>query len=179
MNILETDTIRVRALEPEDIDVLYKWENNTAIWKVSNTIAPFSKYVLRQFIEEQRYDVFESKQMRMIIESVQTGEAIGTIDLFELDPYNRRAGVGIMIYDKKDMCHGYASGALGILIRYCFIVLNLNQLYCNIASNNLKSLALFKSKGFTVVGLKHEWTKTTSGWQDEYMLQLVNPQKFG
>ena len=44
--ILETDSVRLRALEPEDIDVLYKWENDTRIWKMSNTVAPFSKYVL-------------------------------------------------------------------------------------------------------------------------------------
>lgn len=177
MDILETETIRVRALEPEDVDTLYKWENDTSIWKVSNTIAPFSKYRLRQFIEEQRYDIFESKQMRLIIELKETSRPIGTIDLFDLDPYNRRAGVGILIYDHKDKGQGYASAALGILIRYCFLVLNLNQLYCNITANNTRSLTLFKSKGFTIIGLKKEWTKTTSDWQDEYMLQLVNLQK--
>ena len=68
-NILETDSVRLRALEPEDIDVLYKWENDTRIWKMSNTVAPFSKYVLRRFIEDQKYDIYETKQLRMIIES--------------------------------------------------------------------------------------------------------------
>ncbi len=177
MNLLETDTIRLRALEPQDVDTLYKWENDTSIWKVSNTVAPFSKYTLNKFIQEQCYGIFESKQMRLIIECVETKRPIGAIDLFDIDPINLRAGVGVLIYDDKDKEQGYASTALGILIRYCFLVLGLNQLYCNITANNKRSLTLFKSKGFIIIGLKQEWVKTTSGWQDEYLLQLINVQK--
>jgi len=177
MNLLESTGIRLRALEPEDIEVLYKWENDTALWRVSDTVAPFSKYTLRQFIENQRYDIFETKQMRLIIESKESSAPIGSVDLFDLDLFNSRAGVGIMIYDRRNLGQGFASEALTVLIKYAFQVLNLNQLYCNIAASNTKSLSLFRSKGFTTVGIKKEWTKTTSDWQDEYMLQLINPKK--
>ncbi|MBO5902827.1 MAG: GNAT family N-acetyltransferase [Tidjanibacter sp.] len=177
MNALETDIIRLRALEPEDVDILYKWENDTNIWKVSNTVAPFSRYILRQFIENQKYDIYETRQMRLIIESKQSGKPVGSIDIFDIDPYNQRAGVGILIYDKEDQGQGYASSALSALVRYAFHILCFNQLYCNILSNNTRSLNLFKSKGFTVVGLKREWVKTTTDWLDEYMLQLINPIK--
>lgn len=177
MNALETELIRLRALEPEDIDILYTWENDTTVWQVSNTIAPFSRYILRQFIENQRYDIYETKQLRLIIESKEKQVPVGAIDLFDLDPYNRRAGVGILIYNKQDKGQGYASSALNAVIRYCFQVLNLNQLYCNIPFDNSPSLSLFKSKGFLTVGIKREWIKTTSDWQDEYMLQLLNPVK--
>lgn len=176
MNVLETECIRLRALEPADIETLYKWENDTLIWKVSNTIAPFSKYILRKFVENQKYDIYETKQLRMIIET-HDGKAVGAIDLFDIDPTNRRAGVGILIYEDLDRGRGYASGALTAMIKYSFQVIGLNQLYCNVLANNIKSLNLFKSKGFRVVGLKQEWVRSTDGWIDEYMLQLVNPIK--
>ncbi len=177
MNMLESDTVRLRALEPEDADLLYKWENDTNVWKVSNTVVPFSRHILRQFIDSQQYDVFETRQLRLIIEAVDTGRAVGTIDLFDIDPYNRRAGIGVLIYDKKERCQGYASSALQILIRYAFMILQLNQLYCNVLFDNTPSLMLFRSKGFLTIGVKREWIKTTSGWMDEYMLQLINPKK--
>lgn len=177
MNILETDIIRLRALEPEDIDILYKWENDANLWKLSSTIAPFSKYILRRFIENQRYDIYETKQMRLIIESKEEGRPVGAIDLFDLDPTNRRAGIGVLIYDDADQEKGYASSAINAMILYAFQVLGLNQLYCNILANNLKSFNIFKKKGFAVIGLKSEWVKTTTGWLDEYMLQLINPIK--
>ena len=177
MNMLQTENIRLRALEPEDIDILYKWENDTRIWKISNTIAPFSKYILRKFIEDQKYDIYETKQLRMIIESRSDKRAVGAIDLFDIDPTNRRAGIGILVYEDRDQGQGYASAALTEMIKYAFQILGLNQLYCNVLSNNLRSLNLFKSKGFTVVGLKMEWVRFTDGWLDEYMLQLINPVK--
>lgn len=177
MGMLQTGTIRLRALEPEDIDILYRWENDTRIWKISNTVAPFSRYVLRRFIEDQKYDIYETKQLRLIIESIGDGRPVGAVDLFDIDPTNRRAGVGILVYEDRDRGRGYASAALAETIKYAFQILGLNQLYCNVLSNNLRSLNLFKSKGFTTVGLKVEWVRSTDGWLDEYMLQLINPVK--
>jgi Acetyltransferases, including N-acetylases of ribosomal proteins len=164
-------------MEPEDVDLLYKWENDTNIWKVSNTVTPFSRHILRKFIESQADDIFETRQLRLIIEEKQGGRPVGAIDLFDVDPYNRRAGVGILIYDTMDKCQGYASSALQLIIRYSFMVLNLHQLYCDLLFDNSPSLHLFRSKGFLIVGIKREWVRTTSGWMDEYMLQLINPKK--
>ena len=177
MNILESDLVRLRALEPEDVDILYKWENDTNIWKVSNTTAPFSKYILYQFIENQKYDIYETKQLRLIVEDKAESRPVGAIDLFDIDPYNRRAGIGILIYKSEDQGLGYASHAVNVLIQYCFQILNLNQLYCNIPASNKRSFSLFRSKGFSIVGLKKEWIKTTVDWEDEYLLQLLNPRK--
>lgn len=174
---LESDIVRLRALEPEDVDILYKWENDTTVWKVSNTIAPFSRYMLRRFIESQKDDIFETRQMRLIIEEKEGRRAVGTVDLYDIDPYNRRAGVGILIYDRKDKCQGYASSALQLIITYSFMILDLNQLYCNILFDNERSMHLFRSKGFSIIGIKKEWVRSTTGWIDEYMLQLVNPKE--
>ncbi len=115
--------------------------------------------------------------MRMIIESKSDGKAVGAVDLFDIDPTNRRAGIGVLVYDDADQQKGYGSDAINIITRYAFDILGLNQLYCNILVNTLKSFNIFKKKGFKVVGVKTEWVKTTSGWLDEYMLQLINPIK--
>lgn len=79
-NPMESELIRLRALEPEDVNILYKWENDTEIWKVSNTVAPFSKHMLRQFIENQQRDIYETRQLRLIIESKADGKPVGAID---------------------------------------------------------------------------------------------------
>ena len=91
-DLLQSELIKLRAMEPEDIEILYRWENDTDIWKVSNTIAPFSKYVLRQFIENQSRDIYETRQLRLIIESRTSGTPVGAIDLFDLDLQPARRG---------------------------------------------------------------------------------------
>lgn len=178
-NTLENNVIKLRAPEPTDIDLLYSWENNMEIWKVSNTITPFSKYILKKYIETSHLDIWETKQLRLIIEAKTQSSLmlvpVGLIDLFDFDPFHLRAGVGILIANKKHRQKGYATEALQLLTRYAFETLQLHQLYCNIASSNTISLQLFKNAGFVEVGVKKEWTKSVDGWVDELMLQAINP----
>jgi len=176
---LENSAVKLRALEPTDLDLLYSWENNMEIWKVSNTITPFSKYILKKYIETSHLDIWETKQLRLIIEAKNQSSlmqvSVGTIDLFDFDPFHLRAGIGILIANKEFRHRGYATEALSLLIRYAFETLQLHQLYCNISFENQISIQLFKNHGFNVVGVKKEWQKTLNGWGDEIMLQLINP----
>ena len=177
MKILEGNFVQLRAPEPEDLECLYKWENDTDIWQVSNTIAPFSRFVLKQYIESAHLDIYETRQVRFMIDlsnNIDPAKTIGTIDLFDFDPYHNRAGIGILIGDNAERGKGFANDTLQTLIRYAFDVLKLHQLYCNISTENQQSLSLFKNNGFVIVGEKKDWLKGVDGWVGEYMLQLIN-----
>ncbi|HAH23516.1 MAG TPA: GNAT family N-acetyltransferase [Prolixibacteraceae bacterium] len=169
---LEFGSIRFRALEPEDINLLYFWENNEEIWEVSNTYEPFSKYVLAQYIKESQRDIYETKQVRMIIETLK-GKPIGAIDLFDFDPFHFRAGVGILVHDIKDRKLGYATDALQLLCTYATDHLRLHQLYANISVDNLVSVQLFKKNGFELTGTKKDWRRTMDGWKSELFFQKI------
>lgn len=165
----------LRAPEPEDIEFLYSWENDTSMWQLSNTLAPFSKYTLKKYIESSSGSIYEDGQIRLMITIESTGNTIGTIDLFDFDPFNQRAGIGVLIADKGERRKGYAKMALEALIDYSFGRLKLHQLYCNILADNLKSINLFKGMGFKVAGKKEEWIRSDNKYLDEYILQLLNP----
>jgi diamine N-acetyltransferase len=169
--------IILRAPEPSDIDALYLWENDPEIWKVSNTITPFSRFILEKYIENAHLDIYQVKQLRLMIDvnEKQASRTIGTVDLFEFDPYHLRAGVGILIGNKSDRNKGYATKALRQFIVYCFETLQLHQLYCNITVGNDDSLKLFRRCGFKIAGRKEEWIKTSEGFVEELFLQLINP----
>jgi diamine N-acetyltransferase len=175
VNILKAKKIQLRAIEPNDIDHIYKWENNTSIWNLSNTITPFSRFVIKQFIDNSHLDIFQSKQLRLMIDVINTNESVGTIDLFDFDPLHKRAGIGILIADKENRSKGYASEALDLLINYCFTILQLHQLYCNITTDNTESINLFTKKGFELVGVKRDWLVFDEGIKDESLYQLINP----
>ena len=169
---LSNEVVRLRALEPEDIELLYAWENDPEIWEVSHTLVPYSKYILALYIKNSDKDIFETKQLRLMIETTE-GKTVGAVDLFDFDPYHGRAGIGLLIHDHKDRDKGYASAALELLIAYCFNKLSMHQLYANIECGNKKSLRLFEKKGFQLCGTKREWLRTDSGWKDEFTLQKI------
>lgn len=177
VSTLETNNLRLRALEPSDIDLLYLWENNMEIWNVSNTLTPFSHYALKRHIQNSQLDIYQTKQLRLAIElKEEKYETVGLVDLFDFDPFHQRAGVGIMVANKTDRNKGIATEAIGAIANYSFLTLKLNQLYCNIASSNKASLRLFKKCGFETIGVKKEWLKTANGWDDEVMMQKINSE---
>lgn len=172
MQKLKGKHINLRALEPEDLNFLFQIENNDTFWEVSHTQTPFSKYILKQYIENSYQDIFEAKQLRLIIEEKSTKDQIGTIDLFDFNPQHMRAGIGILIHPDYQQ-KGYASEALSLLIYYSFSKLNLHQLYANITSDNTKSISLFTKYNFKKVGVKTDWILSEGKFKDEILFQLI------
>lgn len=169
---LKDELISLRALEPDDINLLYEWENSEEIWTVSHTISPFSKHILALYIQNSDKDIYESKQLRMMIDTLN-GETVGAIDLFDFDPIHSRVGIGILIYKQEDRAKGIATAALNLMIRYCFEKLNMHQIYANILVDNKISIRLFAKAGFEVTGTKKEWIREGGIWKDEHLLQLL------
>ncbi len=166
--------VLLRAIEPEDIDLLYQWENNMELWVISETLKPFSRNQLKQYIKGINLDIYQSKELRLMIETTDENPVlIGMIDLFDFDPYHSRAGVGIML-NKQFEGKGYASEALQLFIDYCFNTLAIHQLYCSIMLNNAQSIRLFESKGFVKTGLRKQWRKVGRNYVDEAFYQLIS-----
>ena len=172
MQTLQGNFIKLRALEPEDFEFLFQIENNEIFWEVSHTQTPFSKFVLKNYLENAHLDIYETKQLRLIIEEKSNANKVGMIDLFDFNPQHKRAGIGILIHPDSQQ-KGFASEALSILIQYAFTHLHLHQLFANILTDNKKSLQLFMKNSFKKVGIKKEWIFSEGKMKDEILFQLI------
>lgn len=172
MITLKGKHIYLRALEPEDLDFIHSVENDETFWEISNTETPFSKYILKQYLENSQKDIFEIKQLRLVISNYEN-EALGMIDLFDFDFKNSRAGIGILVKESANRQQGFGKEALQLLVNYSFQHLNLHQLYCNITEDNKASISLFTNQGFEKVGLKKDWNLINGSFQNEYLFQLI------
>jgi diamine N-acetyltransferase len=174
MITLKGENIYLRALEPNDLEFVYAMENDQSIWEVSNTQTPYSRFLVKQYLENAHHDIYEAKQLRLAICQNQDFPALGLIDLFDFDPKNNRAGVGIVIQNVENRKQNIGSEALELLIRYAFYHLNLHQLYANIGTDNQASLLLFAKFGFQNIGLKKDWNLVNGVYKDEAIFQLIN-----
>lgn len=163
--------IRLRALEPSDLELLYLWENDPEVWRVSGTLSPISRERLARFIEEQNYDLYATRQMRLIIEA--EGAIVGSIDIFDFDPQHLRFGIGILIYQESDRRKGYAKETIEAIVEYGRNTLNLKQIWANIAADNIASIALFESCGFSKCAHRKEWINRGGEFIDEVEYQLI------
>jgi len=168
--LLENEKLRLRAVEPEDLDRLYAWENNSQLWDVGNTRNPFSRFVLRQYIVDSDKDIYENKQLRLMMVSKVTDETVGTVDLFDFDIHNSRIALGLFV-DAAFQGKGYAKASLRLVEEYVFNYLKINQLYVHIAETNTASMRMFEQENFEKTGLLKDWIKTTDGFENIVLFQ--------
>ena len=161
------ENISLRPVEPQDLDLIYKWENDPELWIVSSTHTPFSRNTLQKYLDSI-HDIFKDEQLRMVITDQKND--IGLVDLFEMNTINRRVGVGILI-DVKYRNHGYASEAIRLILDYAFNTLHMNQVFCNILEDNQVSINLFEKLGFKNSGRKKSWVLKDDKWHDELIYQ--------
>lgn len=167
--------VSLRALEKEDLKILYQWENDMELWTCGTTLVPISKYTLELFIRDSGRDIYETKQLRLMVVQNTDAQAIGTIDIFDLDPLHGHAAVGILIVQPYRH-QGYASEVLTLIKRYAFEVLHLHQLYCTVDVCNQDSMNLFKHRGFQETGRRKEWLRYHDQWHDVVFLQCMSAQ---
>ncbi len=173
MLTLKGKKVFLRALEPEDLDFVHEIENNEDFWEISSTQSPYSKFLIRQYIENAHRDIYDIKQLRLVI-CTKRGRQVGLIDVFDLEPRDKRAAIGLLIADKKDRKKGFGSESLSLLCDYCFTHLGLHQVYANVTEGNNDSMRVFESNGFRKVGLKKDWTLFKGEFKDEWLYQLVS-----
>lgn len=173
MNYLTGKQIELRAVEPEDLDALYRWENDSSLWIYGSTVSPFSRYLLKQYIENYTADIARDKQLRLIIMRKESRQVIGAIDCFDYDITNRKAAIGLLI-DPDHKRQGFGRDALETFIEYAFRFLHLHQLYVHIPVCNTASIALFRTCGFHESTCLKDWIRLPQGYADALIFQKFN-----
>lgn len=163
--------VKFRALEMDDLQWLYLIENDEGLWKYSNTIVPFSKEILTKYILNSNRDIFDVKQLRMVVYSKEVSR-IGLIDLYDFSPENKRLALGIII-DEKYRNIGVAKKALSLIEKWIKSRLDIHQIYVNIGEENLISIKLFKSLGYIKIGLKKDWNFYNNKFNSEFTFQKI------
>lgn len=171
MQFLESENIRLRALEPEDLELLYQWENDSALWIAGNTRAPYSKFQLREYIAQAKHDIYSDGALRLMMLDKNAEKTVGTVDLFDFDIHHSRVALGLYVADEFQG-KGYASQSLKLVEDYVFNFLKIHQLYVQIAENNFASRKLFE-KDYELNGYLKNWIKIPEGFEN-----ILTFQKF-
>ncbi|MBP5711752.1 MAG: GNAT family N-acetyltransferase [Prevotella sp.] len=161
--------VKLRAMEPEDLDMLYQIENDSSIWHVGTNNVPYSRYALHDYIAHASGDIYTDKEVRLMIDN-ENNETVGIVDLVNFSPQHQRAEIGIVI---KDGCRnlGYAIAAIRKIMSYAHDIVHLHQLYAVVEVSNEISLSLFESLGFSQGIRLKEWTFNGTTYTDAVMMQ--------
>lgn len=167
--------VRLRALEPSDLDFIYEMENDPSLWSISNFTVPYSKAVLKSYIEGSMSDMFADRQLRLVICELSSDRPVGVIDVTDFEPMHARAEIGISLL-REERGKGYATEALNLLCDYVFTFLHFKQLNAHILANNAESLNLLHRAGFVDCGLLKQWWRVGGEYLDMVLLQKIRPE---
>lgn len=170
--LLNDGVVALRAIEPTDLDVLTSWENDTSLWEIGCTLAPYSRKRLWDYIENYQPDIYIARQLRLMAVDVATGTPVGTLDFYDFDPHNRRAGVGVLI-DREWQGKGYGRRILELGADYAGRFIGMHQLLAIIPIDNVRSQALFKESGFDICGRLRSWLRRDRSYIDAYAFQRL------
>ena len=171
-HLLSNGTVTLRALEPTDLEALYRWENDTALWVVSDTVAPYSREALLHYLQEYTGDIYAQRQLRLMITMAVDGTPVGTVDFLNFDPLNNRAELGLFI-QREYRGRGLGLRALELLTAYAREHIGLRQLYVYIAVDNVVCLKLFEHYGYRRVGTLQSWVKRGTVYHDVVLSQMI------
>ena len=161
--------MKLRAIEPEDLDLLYQIENNQSLWQVGATNVPYSRYTLHDYIASSSDDIYADRQVRLMVENDE-GETVGIVDLVHFSPQHQRAEVGVVILNAHRR-KGYAVAAIEALSDYAQRVVHLHQLYAVVDTHNEAAVALFRKAGFSVHNTLQEWLLDGHSYPDALLMQ--------
>lgn len=154
-SLLVFSMIKLRKIEPSDLPFLYQWENDASAWADGANHNPLSQQDLRDYIASTTGDLYRDGQLRLIIES--DSATIGCIDLFDFDPRNGRAALGMYIAP-EERGKGAGKEAVRLIEEYAFGFLKLRVLYAVIATTNIACSALYRRAGYTPSSPLAHWT---------------------
>jgi len=169
--------IGLRALEPADVGFLYTVENDPSLWQVSETLEPYSRSILQNYLEHSTAGIARSGQLRLLIYGLDDKRSLGFIDFYEYDSRNSRVGIGIVILEELDRGKGYGAEALNMATDYAFRVLLVHQAFAYIIEDNQASIRLFESCGYNSSGMRRDWVRTTNGYRNQLIYQNINHEE--
>lgn len=162
--------ITLRAVEPEDADLMYEAESDPAAWKYSDYLAPMSMEMLRQYALTYDADPLRAGQLRLIAEA--DGRPVGIADLFDISARHLRADTGIYIFPQFRE-KGVGSDTLLALKEYCRERLGLHQLTATVSEHNDAAIRCFKKAGFAATGSRPDWLRTADGYEAVFIMSAM------
>ena len=172
MLLLADDRVRLRAVEPQDLEIVYRIENDTELWGCSDTSVPYSRYAVKQFLSDTANDIYSDRQIRLIAECVGNGVPVGFADLTGFSPRHLRAEVGVVVFPEY-RCAGYGESILSLLEAYACRHLLIHNIYAVVAENNEPAVRLFRKAGFDFKALLADWLACADGYSNAWLCQKV------
>lgn len=171
-SIWEGAKVRLRAVEPEDWEQFFAWDQDSETARRAYFIPfPRSAVATRQWAEVSANEVPVDDAYRLAIETLE-GELVGTLNTNNCDRRQGTFSYGIAI-GAEFRRQGYAAEAITLVLRYYFRELGYQKVNVQVYDFNEPSIRLHESLGFQREGQLRRMIYTGGTYHDDLLYGLT------
>jgi RimJ/RimL family protein N-acetyltransferase len=167
----EGQLVRLRAREPEDEPLLYRWFNDPEVTEFLVVRYPLSHATEREFIEGAHSIAYNRASFG--VETLAEGRLIGGVSLEHANPENRSATLGIALGDKTFWNGGYGTDTMRTICRFGFEMMNLHRIELDVYASNARARAVYEKVGFKDEGLRRDALFKYGRYHDLVVMGLI------
>ena len=175
-NLFNGRLIRLRALEPEDAETLFRFRQDSESLQHQGQMGwPYSLAELRFRLDKLPEMTGQGDDMQLAIETLD-GQMVGEINIQLADPKHGTFAVGIALGERAVWGKGYAKEAMLLVLRFMFMERRYQK--CNVGTYafNERSLALYRKLGFVDEGRVRRNYFTNGAYHDEIWLGMLREE---
>src|SRR5947208_2791748 len=117
--MLQGKLVRLRPLEPEDVDRYVAWFNDAEVTLFLSQRYPWSRAAELEFLRQRSTKPMGLDDLALAIERLD-GLHIGSVGIHGVHAEDRKATFGIVIGDKSCWGQGYGTDATRTILRFAF-----------------------------------------------------------
>lgn len=171
LNPILKDTITLRLLKPQDLDLYYDlfFQNpDQQVNYYTATTEQFTKETIQNFLIKIEHD--ETRYDFLIIEDEKW---LGEIVLNEIDWKARNAGFRIALFNESLTNKGIGTQAIQMLLEFAFHILHLHRIELEVFDYNPRAKRVYEKCGFQVEGIKRESLCLKGEYHDVIMMSIL------
>lgn len=163
--------VRLRPLEPADLEVARRWVNDPGIMRTVNRVLPVTRHEQRRW-----YRQTVTSRDRVIFAVDTTGRRPRHIGIAALNPIDwrvRKAELMVYLGHPSSRGRGYGSAAVQALLRFAFCQLNLHRVYLYTLAGNLAAQRVFEQCGFRREGRQRDDVFQDRRYEDSIRMAIL------
>jgi RimJ/RimL family protein N-acetyltransferase len=170
------ETIRLRAIEPADLERFVEWFNDPEVTHHLMRFLPMSMQAEQEWFERLQKQEEESRPLALDAKEGDRWVHIGACGLHGIDWRVRRAELGIAIGDKRYWNRGFGSDAVRTLLRHGFATLNLHRVYLYVFEDNERALKIYQRQGFQEEGRLRDHSYRKGSYRDMIVMGILRSE---
>lgn len=171
VGVLTGNLVRLRPLELDDADTLWKWNSDPEVMRWFDTGFPESLFQFRERFAGREPNSYEN--LTLAVDRVADGRFVGVVRLRDTRHHLGRAELDTYLGETDVWGQGLGTETMRLICEYGFAKMRLHAIELSVVAENESARAVYRKVGFTEDGRLRDGARQDGRWHDLIIMTLL------